>query len=218
MFVGAKKRHHRPESQIRSAHAPGKFLGKPKTVEDKPALLLVDADMRTAMLCNELAKKIGCGLRAASDRLSILTALDQNGIAVVLIGCDALAAALDLLREIKIKSPRVVVLVVEKSPTIQSAVEAMKAGAADYLEKPLSLTSLERSLLIALASYRDFQAVVLPLAEVEKRAIRDAIRQADGDKMRAAQLLDIGKTTLYRKLRQYGESTQRRSRRQNPPE
>jgi len=185
-------------------------------VEDKPALLLVDADMRTAMLCNELATKIGCDLRAANDRLSVFTALDRNEIAVVLIGCDAIADALEILREIKVKSPRVAVLVVEKSPTVHSAVEAIKAGATDYLEKPLSLTSLERSLSSALDTYREYQPAVMPLEEVVRRAIRDAIVHAEGDKMKAARLLDIGKTTLYRKLRQYGEFTQRRSRKPNP--
>jgi two-component system response regulator HydG len=44
---------------------------------------------------------------------------------------------------------------------------------------------------------------VLPFAELEKRAILDAIEQVNGDKIGAARLLGIGKTTLYRKLREY---------------
>ncbi len=44
---------------------------------------------------------------------------------------------------------------------------------------------------------------VLPLEETEKRQIELALEKSDGDKMRAAQLLKIGKTTLYRKLKQY---------------
>jgi two-component system response regulator HydG len=45
---------------------------------------------------------------------------------------------------------------------------------------------------------------IIPLAVQEKRAILDAIRVTHGDKLRAARLLDIGKTTLYRKLKEYG--------------
>jgi two-component system response regulator HydG len=45
---------------------------------------------------------------------------------------------------------------------------------------------------------------VIPLAEQEKRAILDAIRMTQGDKLTAAKLLGIGKTTLYRKLKEYG--------------
>jgi DNA-binding NtrC family response regulator len=45
---------------------------------------------------------------------------------------------------------------------------------------------------------------VLPLAEVEKRAIMEALRYTKGDRTTAANLLQIGRTTLYRKLKDYG--------------
>ena len=47
---------------------------------------------------------------------------------------------------------------------------------------------------------------VMPLAELEKQAILTTIRQLKGDKLMAARLLGIGKTTLYRKLKEYGLS------------
>jgi DNA-binding NtrC family response regulator len=43
----------------------------------------------------------------------------------------------------------------------------------------------------------------LPLEELERRAILRALRESGGDKLAAARLLGIGKTTLYRKLKQY---------------
>jgi two-component system response regulator HydG len=45
--------------------------------------------------------------------------------------------------------------------------------------------------------------VLLPLDELERRAILRALRESGGDKLAAARLLGIGKTTLYRKLKQY---------------
>jgi DNA-binding NtrC family response regulator len=45
---------------------------------------------------------------------------------------------------------------------------------------------------------------VVPLAELERQAILSAIRKLSGDKLLAAKLLGIGKTTLYRKLKEYG--------------
>ena len=42
-----------------------------------------------------------------------------------------------------------------------------------------------------------------PLEELERRAIFRALRETGGDKLAAARLLGIGKTTLYRKLKQY---------------
>ncbi len=45
---------------------------------------------------------------------------------------------------------------------------------------------------------------VMTLADLERQAILDAIRRLHGDKLQAAKLLGIGKTTLYRKLKEYG--------------
>ena len=47
---------------------------------------------------------------------------------------------------------------------------------------------------------------VLSIAELERQAILNTIRQLKGDKLMAAKLLGIGKTTLYRKLKEYGLS------------
>jgi transcriptional regulator with PAS, ATPase and Fis domain len=44
---------------------------------------------------------------------------------------------------------------------------------------------------------------IVPMAEVEKQAILNTIAQLNGDKLMAARLLGIGKTTLYRKLKEY---------------
>jgi two-component system response regulator HydG len=47
-------------------------------------------------------------------------------------------------------------------------------------------------------------AAVKTLAELEREAILGAIRALNGDKLQAAKMLGIGKTTLYRKLKEYG--------------
>jgi DNA-binding NtrC family response regulator len=47
---------------------------------------------------------------------------------------------------------------------------------------------------------------IVSIAEMEKQAILGTIRQLKGDKLMAAKLLGIGKTTLYRKLKEYGIS------------
>lgn len=45
---------------------------------------------------------------------------------------------------------------------------------------------------------------IIPLAELEKRAIVQAIEFTKGDRTVAAAMLGIGRTTLYRKLKEYG--------------
>jgi two-component system response regulator HydG len=48
------------------------------------------------------------------------------------------------------------------------------------------------------------QPQLATLAQLERQAILGAIRALNGDKLQAAKLLGIGKTTLYRKLKEYG--------------
>jgi len=52
---------------------------------------------------------------------------------------------------------------------------------------------------------------IIPISKMEKHAILDAIRETNGDKMMAAELLGISKTTLYRKLKEYGLSDESES-------
>jgi transcriptional regulator with PAS, ATPase and Fis domain len=49
-------------------------------------------------------------------------------------------------------------------------------------------------------------AKIIPISELEKRTILETIMQLNGDKLLAARLLGIGKTTLYRKLKEYGQA------------
>ncbi len=46
-------------------------------------------------------------------------------------------------------------------------------------------------------------AKIIPISELEKNTILNTITQLNGDKLLAARLLGIGKTTLYRKLKEY---------------
>lgn len=45
--------------------------------------------------------------------------------------------------------------------------------------------------------------LIVPLAVVERRAVLNAVRLHAGDSRAAARALGIGRTTLYRKLKEY---------------
>jgi two-component system response regulator HydG len=76
---------------------------------------------------------------------------------------------------------------------------AMNSGPVIHItDLPSSITgSAVRS---ALASPG---ARIMRIADLEKQAIVGAIETLNGDKLLAAKLLGIGKTTLYRKLKEY---------------
>lgn len=50
----------------------------------------------------------------------------------------------------------------------------------------------------------DALSPVIPLSELERRAILHALEYTCGDRVMASNLLGIGRTTLYRKLKEYG--------------
>ena len=83
---------------------------------------------------------------------------------------------------------------------------AVALGTGDKLE-PVDFPS-QLSAHVTLPRFSTSEPVrrlgrVLPIAEVERHAILNAVVEAKGDKLLAARMLGIGKTTLYRKLRQY---------------
>jgi two-component system response regulator HydG len=50
----------------------------------------------------------------------------------------------------------------------------------------------------------EFRPSIVPLMELERQAIYHALEFTNGDRGTAANLLGIGRTTLYRKLKEYG--------------
>lgn len=79
---------------------------------------------------------------------------------------------------------------------------AMERAAVLSRDNVLSLSDLPES--IARAPERERDSLVFgvgtPLAEVERRLIRETLRHTGGDKSVAAQLLGISARTIYRKL------------------
>jgi hypothetical protein len=82
----------------------------------------------------------------------------------------------------------------------------------DDLPSAVQYSQLRGNLeLKALAAFASGHPIV-PLHELEKKAILDAIRYTNGDRGTAAALLGIGRTTLYRKMRAYNLEIEPRSR------
>ena len=71
------------------------------------------------------------------------------------------------------------------------------------LERAFEANGAEAAQSFHLGGFAQQQGIV-PLAEVEKRAIVQAIEYTKGDRTVAAAMLGIGRTTLYRKLKEYG--------------
>jgi len=83
---------------------------------------------------------------------------------------------------------------------LENAVErAVALGSGQVL----AITDLPTNLQHGIFERRMCMDDLVPLEELERRAIFRALRETGGDKLAAARLLGIGKTTLYRKLKEY---------------
>jgi DNA-binding NtrC family response regulator len=111
-------------------------------MNDKAGVLVVDDDESFRSLVTDRLSRTGHRVASASGGQEALGKLDGVEVALldlVMPGMDGLA----LLRRIKELRPDVVVILLTGHGTIDNAVEAMKAGATDYLQKPCSLAEVE---------------------------------------------------------------------------
>jgi DNA-binding NtrC family response regulator len=91
---------------------------------------------------------------------------------------------------------------------LENAVErAVALGSGPILH----VGDLPSNLQYVSASHLPEPEELLSLEELERRAIGRALRETSGDKLAAARLLGIGKTTLYRKLKQYNSDAKSHS-------
>jgi DNA-binding NtrC family response regulator len=92
---------------------------------------------------------------------------------------------------------------INRSQSMARAASATGSGPAmlDSPERPMSASQAQPAVAAPIAVAPS--SPVVPLAEIEKRAILGALEYTRGDRAVAAHLLGIGRTTLYRKLKEY---------------
>ena len=77
---------------------------------------------------------------------------------------------------------------------------AVSLGSGTFIQ----MRDLPSGLLYHLGRTPSSRQELTTLQALEQQAIRQALQATGGDRVRAAKLLGIGKTTIYRKLREYG--------------
>jgi two-component system response regulator HydG len=107
-------------------------------------LLIVDNDRLAREACREAATALGYCTSASQSAKQALWLIDSQMIDIVLLDLNVLdAGGHDVLREIKHRRPDIEVIVVSGRATVDSAVQAMKNGAYDYIAKPFGLQQLK---------------------------------------------------------------------------
>jgi two-component system response regulator FlrC len=117
----------------------------PQAQEDGGLVLVVDDEpsMRTAL--SETVRRMGHEVKTALDGVDAIEQIERLKPWLVLTDLKMpRLGGLDLVRQIKQKSPATLVILMTAYGTVETAVEAMKCGANDYILKPFSTDLLER--------------------------------------------------------------------------
>jgi DNA-binding NtrC family response regulator len=135
-------------------------------------LLIVDDERSVREGCREAAQAMGFNTFVASQAETAFQLLEAQGVDVVLLDLHLSGASgIEVLREVRRRRPAAQVIVISSHATVQSAVQAMRNGAYDYVTKPLNLDEL-KLLLERVSGHVKLAA--------ENRLLRQKVRSKEG--------------------------------------
>jgi len=160
-------------------------------------LMIVDDERAIREVCRDVAQTLGFHTSIADSAEHAYRVLESNAIDVVLLDLKLPGAGgLEALHQIRERRPDAVVIVVTGYGTVQSAVQAMKNGAYDYVTKPFSMEEL-RLLLERVSSHLKLKT--------ENRMLREKIKSKQGFGSIVGRAPEMEK--LYRIIAKAAQST-----------
>lgn len=176
------------------------------TIPGEPTLLLVDDDdaFRTA-LGRALARR-GFAVTTAEDARRGEEAATQQVFEYALVDVRMPGASgIELCAALRRIDEETRIVVLTGYGTIANAVEAMRAGAADYLTKPVDAVACERALLgrgqaREVRSSPDEEDDVPSLDRVEYEYLQRVLADCGGNVSEAARRLRMHRRSLQRKI------------------
>ncbi|MFZ5800473.1 MAG: GGDEF domain-containing response regulator [Candidatus Omnitrophota bacterium] len=114
------------------------------------SVLIVDNDEASRKLLNDVLTQEGYKVYAAKNQVEGLMAVRQNIFQVILT--DLMMqdhSDLGVLEDLRTIAPDACIIITASTPSIKSAVEAIRHGAYDYITKPFNIDELKLTLLRA---------------------------------------------------------------------
>jgi two-component system response regulator HydG len=111
---------------------------------EKPKILVVDDEESHRIMLKAVLGAEGYMVAEAADGTEALAAVGKGAFDVILLDLRMTSMdGIEALGEIRKISPQVPVLIMTAYASVKTAVEALKAGAFDYLTKPLDIDELK---------------------------------------------------------------------------
>ncbi len=160
-------------------------------------LLVVDDERAVRDGCRDVAQGLGFSTFSAENAEHAFKVLESQNIDVVLLDLKLPGASgLEILKQVRERKPEAAVIVITGYATVQSAVQAMKLGAYDYVTKPFNVEEL-RLLLERVASHMKLTC--------ENRLLREKIKAKQGFAGLVGRAPEMEK--LYRLIAKVSRST-----------
>jgi diguanylate cyclase (GGDEF)-like protein len=117
------------------------------------SILIIDDDEQIQSLLKDVLSPNGdcTTVSSAEEALAILKSIDFN-VVISDINMGAISG-LDLVPQVLARSPDTVVVMISGQQTIDFAIDAMRAGAFDYITKPLDLRHVDTAVRRALSHH-----------------------------------------------------------------
>ncbi len=127
-----------------------------KIESDQKNILVVDDDKSVRTTFSSILRKEGYRVTAVENGYEAIKAIDEESFDLALVdlrmpGLDGI----EVLEKIKSRRPETRVIIYTGYGSVTTAVEAMRKGAADYLNKPFSPDDLKAGVKKALENGRD---------------------------------------------------------------
>ena len=165
------------------------------------SILIVDDEKNIRLTLSQALEPLHLSVQTAVNGEEALRKLPQENFDLVLLdlkmpGMDGI----EVLQQIRARRPKVRVIIITAYGTIESAVEAMKFGAVDFIQKPFSpaeIRSLVTQVLEREALDESTAVDYQTLIELCKRHITDHRFDEAGTAARKAIAADPGKPEAY---------------------
>lgn len=169
-----------------------------------PVLLLVDDDRAFArVLARSLARR-GFEVRVAQDVEGGLTQANADLAGAIVDLQLGGGNGLTLLPALRARCPAMPILILTGYAGIETAVQAVKLGADNYLAKPTNVDTILTALGGRAANARSpARAAPLPLLRLQAEHIRRVLAEHGGNISGAARALNMHRRTLQRKLARF---------------
>jgi len=160
-------------------------------------LLVVDADAAVRSACAEIASSLGYAVDCTGDLGQARSLLRGHSADILLVNLPVgSSAGLELVSEVKLLYPETSVIAMTAAGTVNSAVEAMRCGATDYLTKPFAMDELSAVLDRAAQTH---------LTDTATRQLRERLRLSEGLGAMIGRSPEMEK--IYRILSKVAQST-----------